>query len=75
MILFFRFLPLLLNTLNSVIFLVNPYLRGESRKRLVAKKRVKRTHIPRYNPYLLGSIHKTAVKKIGPYKPSQEKYM
>ncbi|KAH9594824.1 hypothetical protein MS3_00008655 [Schistosoma haematobium] len=57
------------------IFLVNPYLRGESRKRLVAKKRVKRSHNYRYNPYLLGSVHKTAVKKIGPYKPSQEKYM
>ncbi|CAH8452746.1 unnamed protein product [Schistosoma margrebowiei] len=60
---------------DGKIFLVNPYLRGESRKRLVAKKRVKRSHNYRYNPYLLGSVHKTAVKKIGPYKPSQEKYM
>nr|CAX74242.1 Neuroendocrine 7B2 precursor [Schistosoma japonicum] len=54
---------------------VNPYLRGESRKRLVAKKRVKRSHVYHYNPYLMGSVHKTAVKKIGPYKPSHEKYM
>ncbi|CAH8448978.1 unnamed protein product [Schistosoma turkestanicum] len=60
---------------NGKIFLVNPYLRGESRKRLVAKKRVKRSRIYHYNPYLLGSVHKTAVKKIGPYKPSEEKYM
>ncbi|CAI2723670.1 unnamed protein product [Schistosoma spindalis] len=60
---------------DGKIFLINPYLRGESRKRLVAKKRVKRSHNYRYNPYLLGSVHKTAVKKIGPYKPSQEKYM
>ncbi|CAH8449234.1 unnamed protein product [Schistosoma mattheei] len=60
---------------DGKIFLINPYLRGESRKRLVAKKRVKRSHNYRYNPYLLGSVHKTAVKKMGPYKPSQEKYM
>ncbi|CAH8472231.1 unnamed protein product [Schistosoma bovis] len=60
---------------DGKILLINPYLRGESRKRLVAKKRVKRSHNYRYNPYLLGSVHKTAVKKIGLYKPSQEKYM
>ncbi|CAH8482156.1 unnamed protein product [Heterobilharzia americana] len=61
--------------MNGKTFWVNPYLRGQKRKRLVAKKRVKRSHIYRYNPYLMGQVHKSAVKKTGPYRPLGEKYM
>ncbi|CAH8832412.1 unnamed protein product [Trichobilharzia szidati] len=60
---------------NGKTFWENPYLRGQKRKRLVAKKRVKRSQIYRYNPYLMGQVHKSAVKKTGPYRPTGEKYM